>query len=74
MQQVELADGHQQDACSKIDRFVDQVVQLSKFNLHGPVTGLWRVGATPLYFDFSGEFDMVSDVRINKGNQSLLSE
>jgi uncharacterized protein YggL (DUF469 family) len=74
VQQVKLADRHQQDTRSEIDRFINQVIQLGKLDLHGTVSALWRVGAAALDLDFRCKLDMVGNVRINKWHQPLLAE
>ena len=74
MQQVKLSDRHQENTGSEVDGFIDQVVQLGKFNLHRAVARDRRIGAASLDLDFRGELDMFGNVRIDEGHQPLLAE
>ena len=66
MQEVEFSQWEKQDACSKINRFLNQIVDASKFH--------FDVVSSMLEFDLSGKFDTVANITINKGHQAMLVE
>ncbi len=50
MEQVKLADRHEENAAPEIDALVDQIVQLGELNLNRPIT-LGRIGSPTFNLD-----------------------
>ena len=64
MQQVELADGNEQDASSEVKRFVHQIVNMRKFQADFIVTGF---SDAVLDLNFRCELYVLGNIGIDNG-------
>ena len=75
MQEVEFTDWHKEDACAKVERLFDEIVDMGELEaeLYFPVRPAFLTDAM-LDLDLGCELDVFRDIRIDERDEPLLIE